>query len=755
MNEMKMPKISVANPDRDWPSVVATPILDVPLRDTAILRGPDRPAEPGGAPAGEVYYLTGTLQGPAFDKTLDFDNARQIKLWKSENLKKWEEIGTVWDLDRDVLGPRGDEHYRDIRWMRRAYKNPSCSDSPVCMGFCAPELHYIVRSDERGGDWFICFSMNNEGTGLLKSVTGKPEGPYEAWAHITLSGGHPSMFQDDPNEQGVRPVYWLFGNCMLARLTPDLRSLAESPQWLRTCHQAPTAYAVEKLGATLFRDYPLTVGDHGAFLFKNRGRYYLTAARRTNRFNAACHDTFVAWSDTLSGPYSEPTLMVPHGGCATVFQGPPTSAVSRFYYPQQTHYLHYVAESAKSKKIMDTAQSDAPWYATFCGDDSRAIFRDRPAFIPLEWTGPERWEKWEAQCFDPTCESVPRKPQHVFTERGPWPWMKPLVPGHMRDVKVCPGHDGCYYFSGSALSHPGKLMIWKSSDLARWETLDPVWSYEQIEWLPEKRPYTVKPPEVDRTHVFWHTWVTSWNDTFYITFSIFGDPEYKAARPDMRGVGALRSVSGRIEGPYETLGKVGGQVGYDPEPWVFQFFDVAGKLYCHDFIHYKSSVAEARLDEPGWKWEWKRVNGLAYEYMQRGDLSLMESMADRPVFVFHSSGRIGGGAKMDGLFTYDVNIVEAESPWGPPRGTLCCIPHAAAANRFQDRQGYWWSSMFGADQTGPWWARFGLIPLRVDERPDGSLFVDVEDRPDDYQKRIMGGGSVAEVITVTETLSAP
>ncbi len=152
-------------------------------------------------------------------------------------------------------------------------------------------------------------------------------------------------------------------------------------------------------------------------------------------------------------------------------------------------------------------------------------------------------------------------------------------------------------------------MIWKSKDLARREPLEPVWTYEQIEWLLEKRPYVVKPPEVNRTHVFWHTWLTSWNNTFYITFSIFGDPDYLDHNPRMRGVGALRSMTGEIEGPYESLDKVGGQVGYDPEPWVFHFFSLDGKLFCHDFVNFKSCVAEADLRKLGWRWDWRRVDG--------------------------------------------------------------------------------------------------------------------------------------------------
>ena len=73
-----------AAPDRAWPSVVVAPLLDVPMRDTSICRGPD-----------DAYYLTGTL-GP------DFDNAKQIRVWQSKDLKSWKELGVAWDIEKDV-----------------------------------------------------------------------------------------------------------------------------------------------------------------------------------------------------------------------------------------------------------------------------------------------------------------------------------------------------------------------------------------------------------------------------------------------------------------------------------------------------------------------------------------------------------------------------------------------------------------------------------------------------------------------------
>ncbi len=72
--------------DRAWPSVMASPALDVPMRDTAITRALDG-----------ACHLTGTLQGAAPSGVPDFDKCLQSKLWKMGDLKAWEEAGVAWD----------------------------------------------------------------------------------------------------------------------------------------------------------------------------------------------------------------------------------------------------------------------------------------------------------------------------------------------------------------------------------------------------------------------------------------------------------------------------------------------------------------------------------------------------------------------------------------------------------------------------------------------------------------------------------
>lgn len=724
-----------STPERNWPSVVPEPAIDVPMQDTAITRAPDG-----------TFFLTGTLGVAGDDPSdpTDFENSRQIKLWKSADLKTWEAIGVVWDQDRDVFGP--DAKYPQTAWMRHSKKDPSRADSPIVHGLKSPELHYIK------GDWYICFSINDQGTGLLKSSSGQPEGPYQAHAQITLRHADPSLFWDANDEWGGSgKVYWLFGGGWIAEMNDDLTAIMEQPRPLMTQHESPPDWAVAQ-GRKVFRDVPLTVGTRGVFLFKKRGRYFLTAAERTNRLNASCDDTFIAWSDTLMGPYSPRELMVPHGGGVTVFPGPRSSAVPEFYFPQQAHFLHTVSARAKPPEAIARGRNDETLYVSFFGNDERAIFRDRPAFLPLEWTGPERWIPSRFRDMD----SFPCKPQHVITERGPWPWMKPLTPEGIRDLRVIAAPDGTYVMGGSVLSEPGKLYLWESENLAAWRRVGPIWTYEEVDWIREKFPYLDPTSgKVDFPHVFWHAWPNWIGDSFYVTYVIFqpNQPGFDAHS----GVGVLRSTTGKIEGPYESLGRVGGQYGQSPEPNYFEFYRLDGELWVGDWVNWQPVVAradESALDtREGWDFDWQPVEAGVYEWMFRGDTHGSTSIANRPFFYFMSAGPLDNREPKIAQ-TYDHHYVEMQSPTGPPKpgARPQVIPHNGQGNVFQDHQGRWWSSLFSSDSSGPWWERFGLIALRIEEGEDGFLRLDVENDPDEDQKRIMGGGEIAEVRTVPETL---
>ena len=126
------------------------PLLDVPMIDAAITKGPDG-----------QYYLTGTLGTKRSDGTLNFAVNDGISLWRSKDLKSWESLGKV--VDRSVVNAKVEE----LGLLRTA------SDPDEMKGLLAPELHFIQ------GACFLTYSLKPCGTGLLKSTTGNPEGPYE------------------------------------------------------------------------------------------------------------------------------------------------------------------------------------------------------------------------------------------------------------------------------------------------------------------------------------------------------------------------------------------------------------------------------------------------------------------------------------------------------------------------------------------------------------------------------------------------
>jgi cell wall assembly regulator SMI1 len=59
---------------------------------------------------------------------------------------------------------------------------------------------------------------------------------------------------------------------------------------------------------------------------------------------------------------------------------------------------------------------------------------------------------------------------------------------------------------------------------------------------------------------------------------------------------------------------------------------------------------------------------------------------------------------------------------------------------------------FGNDGSGPWWQRPGLVPLSVTDDGD-DIGIDLKMPPySEYELRVMGGGAIAEVLKVTDTL---
>lgn len=292
------------------PSMPAVkPLFDTRIRDTSVCLGPDG-----------AYYLTGTTGENIWESN------EGIHLWKSTDLKNWTLIGLVWGIERDGTWQK--------QWTEKNGKRRRA--------VWAPEVHYIK------GNFYLAYCITGLGTGVLKSTTGKPEGPYRSInnpdAPLTR-GIDASLFEDDDGS-----VYFLYGSGYLARLNDDLTGLAETPVRLRcepadrdSEHHHPNRPCNE-------REWD-HIGYEGAALFKRNGRYYLSGAERYyERYHC-----MVAEAEIIRGPYGARYVGVPYAGHNNFFR-----------------------------------DRDGNWWATIFGNDKQAPFSERPGILRVEFNAAGR-----------------------------------------------------------------------------------------------------------------------------------------------------------------------------------------------------------------------------------------------------------------------------------------------------------------------------------------------------------------------------
>ncbi|MFN3681660.1 MAG: family 43 glycosylhydrolase, partial [Nitrospira sp.] len=411
------------------------PLLDVPMIDAAITRGPDG-----------MYYLTAMMGTPdPGSGSINFSVNDGIRLWRSKDLRSWEELGLV--APRSVVKARVD----DLGLLRTA------READEMMGLLAPEIHFVK------GNVYLTYSLKPCGTGLLKSRSGRPEGPYEDVGLITKCGQDASLFVDDDGS-----VYWVFGGGWIARMNDAMTALAEKPWLIQPYDPRPGLSPGGQI---------LQVGQAGAFLFKKDGIYHLLAAGIHGRLGVPCYDTWVATAKSLRGPWSRRKLAVPHGGQSTMFEGP-----------------------------------DGQWYATFSGVDSRAALRERPAIVPVDWVESIRY-------YASKGEPWPYKKPQVITEAWGWENARPVSDLAYRDPVGVNGGDGYFYLTGLHLyqSHGRNTHILKGKDLTGatpWETI-PVAGFKTVDdipWFQDPGPKSSKLPWlIFRCKIF------QAKDTFWIT----------------------------------------------------------------------------------------------------------------------------------------------------------------------------------------------------------------------------------------------
>ncbi len=281
-------------------------LMDTPLRDPSLCRGPDG-----------TWYLTGTVE-PFWAYN------EGIKVWRSTDLTNWTGLGFVW-------------RYGSSPWHKKYLD----ARKPLW----APEIHFLK------GTFWLTYSIpgwdgtgKTSGSGLLKSTTGKPEGPYVDMHPDDRLGDEidASLFEDADGK-----VYFLWHCGKIAPLKTDMTGLAAPYTWLKMSAKDPDPRHHSSLCAGIFgADSFDHVGYEGMFLFRREGRYYLCCSESME----GRYSCMISTASSLFGPYTPRYEALPHAGHNMFFQ-----------------------------------DSQGRWWSTFFGSDNKAPWQERAGLFPVQF----------------------------------------------------------------------------------------------------------------------------------------------------------------------------------------------------------------------------------------------------------------------------------------------------------------------------------------------------------------------------------
>ncbi len=272
------------------------PLIDnTQLRDTIVILGGDG-----------NYYMTGSSGADIWN----FNDG--IEVWRSADLRKWDYVGEVWSFDKDGTWEK------DWRWHHKPVR-----------AIWATEIHYIKRLN----NYFLTISMPPGNRGILKSTTGKPEGPYvNALANDGyFKGGIDStLFEDDDGK-----VYFTSdGGSSISLMKDDMSGIDGEPHHIEFEKPADGSWTRS------------SVAMEGASLFKRNGIYYLGGAA----FYKGRYSSVVAMSKSIYGPYTNWEEAVPCGGGTDYFK-----------------------------------DKDGNWWDAYFGNDNQSPFREKPAIVQVDF----------------------------------------------------------------------------------------------------------------------------------------------------------------------------------------------------------------------------------------------------------------------------------------------------------------------------------------------------------------------------------
>lgn len=230
-------------------------------------------------------------------------------MWKSRDLKTWEPLGLVWSFEKNATWQKGQSD-KDGKIEKQA--------------IWAPEVHYF-----KGTYWLAyCLNYDKGGTGILKSESGKPEGPYvDVKKDGPVTGEiDASLFADDDGT-----IYLVWQNGKIAKMKDDMSGLAEEPRHLKPANSGQ-------------------VGFEAASITQINGRYHLICANFNNwDGKTSTYDCMAASAENIYGPYGNSYLAIPCGGHNVLFK-----------------------------------DVKGEWWSTYFGNDDKAPFKERPAILRVE-----------------------------------------------------------------------------------------------------------------------------------------------------------------------------------------------------------------------------------------------------------------------------------------------------------------------------------------------------------------------------------
>lgn len=258
----------------DYNAKIVIPILNDSLRHPNITLA-----------SNGYYYLTGTQGG----KNWAYSNTT-IDLWRSKDLKNWEQIKNIWNQDKHA------------KFKLPVTSLPGTYHSQKTTAFRSPEIAEINK------DFYLIYSQASGGICICKSTTKNAEGPYKAHAVLRNYGVDPSLFQDKDGK-----IYLSFNGGFVALLKEDLTAVAEHPKYIYPEIELKKGWGLPE---TLDR-----IGTYGAKIFKRNGKYCISAGDAHWRMNTYCHDLFISESkNDIYGPYVRRYMAVPHASNGSVFQ---------------------------------------------------------------------------------------------------------------------------------------------------------------------------------------------------------------------------------------------------------------------------------------------------------------------------------------------------------------------------------------------------------------------------------------------------